>query len=203
MIARVNGTVQAAFEDRVHVSMGPLTLEVLLPRASCGRMRVGQEVTFHTHLVFEGSSATGKMAPILLGFETPEDLRFFDLLTTVKGMGTRKTLKAFAAPAGEIAMAIERSDERTLKTLPEIGMTMAKRIVVELKGKAAEFLAAGSPEISNLPVGDEIFLDAMDVLAQLGYKRIDAERMVARVLRDADKPATSDELVRRVLRTTG
>jgi len=203
MIAGITGTVTAVLEDRLRVDMGAMVIEVFMPRISCQRVREGQEIRLHTQLYLEGSGASGRLTPVLIGFETEEDRRFFDQITTVKGMGARKALRAWMLPLSQWANAIESGDERTLKSLPEIGATMAKRLVAELKGKVDLFAVQGDITVQT-EQDDDLVADALSVLVQLGYRRVDAERIVDKVLRKWEgEPGDSEELVRRVLRSIG
>jgi len=203
MIAGITGIVTAVQEDRLHVDVGSMVVEVLMPRISCQRARQGQEVTLRTHLYLEGSGVSGRLTPVLIGFETEEERSFFDRITTVKGMGARKALRAWMIPLPQWASAIETGDERTLKSLPEIGATMAKRLVAELRGKMDLFAIPGEAA-SPTEEDQDLVADALSVLVQLGYKRVDAERIVDKVLRKWEgEPGDSEELVREVLRSIG
>ena len=47
----------------------------------------------------------GNQGSQLIGFLRPEDRKFFNLFTTVKGIGPKTALKALTVPVGEIAVA--------------------------------------------------------------------------------------------------
>ena len=94
-------------------------------------------LTFYTVHYIEGGMGGGSLTPRLIGFLDPLDRDFFELFTSVSGFGVRTALKAMVVPINEIARAIENSDEIRLDQLPEIGLSTAKKIVAELKGKIA------------------------------------------------------------------
>src|SRR3954452_1801438 len=145
MISALTGELRAVEHYRLHLQVGPLLVEMLVPAADVPLLQagVGQEMTFHTILYFEGDAAGGGgLEPRLVGFLRPDDKRFFEKFITVKGIGPKKALKALIHPAGEVAQAIESKDTRFLVGLPQIGKRMAELIVAELAGKVAEFATA-------------------------------------------------------------
>src|SRR6185295_11285386 len=102
-------------------------------------VNLGEQVTFHTIFYLEGDAARGNLEPKLIGFLRADDRKFFELFTTVKGIGAKTALKALTVPVGEIAAAIESKDARFLTRLQGIGKRTAELIVAELSGKAARF----------------------------------------------------------------
>src|SRR4051812_1764229 len=146
MISALTGELRRVDEDRLHLQVGPVLVEMLIPASDVEFLRaaVGQEMTFHTILYFEGDAGGGGgLEPRLVGFLRPEDKRFFDKFITVKGIGPKKALKALVHPAGEVAQAIESKDTRFLVGLPQIGKRMAELIVAELAGEGQEVAVAG------------------------------------------------------------
>jgi len=206
MVASLTGTLLALEGTAATVRpAGPLgegvTLEVLLPAYLAERLltRVGEPVTLATFLYFEGQGQGTSFEPRLLGFASADERRFFDLFTTVKGIGNRKALRAMAAPPADIAGAIIRADAKALTQLPEIGRKLAETMIVELKDKVAPFASASSlgPSVSaptrkpaaavearlSGPAGD-----AVEALIRLGEQRPEAERRVLRVLERHNGP---------------
>src|SRR5215211_7845064 len=122
----------------------PLVFGILLPAADVESLRaqVGEEITFHTIFYLEGTAGGGNLDPKLIAFLRPEDKAFFDLFTTVKGIGPKTALRALSAPVGEIAQAIESKDTRALINLDGIGKRTAELIIAELSGKTQKFAVA-------------------------------------------------------------
>jgi len=61
MIASLTGEIRRIEEDRVHLQVGPLGIEVMITAADSQLLSagVGEEVTFHTILYIEGDSGGG------------------------------------------------------------------------------------------------------------------------------------------------
>src|SRR5215212_7358354 len=145
MIAALTGQLVRVVEPHVYMQVGPLLYELLVPAADVETHRdsIGRaEVTLHTLLYIEGDPNRGNLEPRLLGFTRPDDKKFFELFTEVKGIGPRKALKALTASVGEIAQAIESRDVRFLSKLDGIGKRTADLIVAQLAGKAGRFAGA-------------------------------------------------------------
>jgi Holliday junction DNA helicase RuvA len=194
MIVRLSGKLDFVGEDSVHVTLGDITRELLVPAADVPflQTKIGQTVTFFTLEYIEGNASFGQLAPKMLGFLRTDDKDFFDLFTTVKGIGTRKALRALAIPTSQIAAAIALKDTRKLSSLPTIGKRAAEQIIAELHGKVEKF-AVGASAVVPLAKLPEHEQQAIEVLVTLGERRAEAENWVQRVcqvdstLQDAQK----------------
>lgn len=207
MISALTGELRRVDEDRLHLQVGPLMIEMLVPAADVPLLQagVGAEMTFHTLLYLEGDASGGNIEPRLVGFLRPEDKRFFEKFITVKGIGPKKALKALALPTGDVAAAIENKDTRFLVGLPQIGKRMAEQIVAELSGKVAEFVTVGAPGASGKPAvgpGSRSAMeeDAISTLMALGERRLDAEHLLERARQSNGSLKTTEALVREMLR---
>jgi Holliday junction DNA helicase RuvA len=208
MISALTGELRRVDEDRLHLQVGPILVEMLIPASDVTLLRaaVGQEMTFHTIFYFEGDGAGGGgLEPRLVGFLRVEDKQFFEKFITVKGIGPKKALKALVHPAGEIAQAIESKDTRFLVGLPQIGKRMAELIVAELAGKVAEFAVASvGGKMNGAAVGAggraPFEEDAISVLMELGERRNDAEHLLERARHSNANLKSTDALVREMLR---
>ncbi|MBY0308744.1 MAG: hypothetical protein K2Q09_08380 [Phycisphaerales bacterium] len=173
-----------------------LSLEVLLPAYLAERLttRVGEPLSLSVYFYLEGQGQGTSFEPRLIGFATADERRFFDLFTTVKGIGNRKALRAMARTPAEIAGAIIRSDAKGLTQLPEIGRKLAETMILELKDKVAAFASAdglagdGPSGPARRPAAAvESTLtgpagDAVEALVRLGEQRTEAERRVLRAV---------------------
>ena len=183
MIVRLSGTVIEVTEESAVIERDGIAREVLVPGFAIGELTAvrGLEATLHTMEFIEPSSAGGHLTPRLVGFVHPEDRIFFTRFISVKGIGTRKALKALSEPVRRIATWIEHGDKRSLASLPGIGRRAAEMIVAELKGKLDRFALgeAAEPAVDTARfTADQ--RDALEVLLALGETRADAERWLER-----------------------
>lgn len=200
MISRIEGQLVRVQSGRAEVRTGAMTYELLIPSADEQRLgqMVDQDVEFLTLHYLEGQGQGSAYTPRLIGFAREEDRAFFELFTTVKGMGNRKALRALALPFGTVAEAIASKDIDTLKSLPEIGKRTAETIVAELNGKVDRFIEMkpGLNEIDTASAAQSaIIQDAVTVLTQLGEPTMQAHELVRRVMAADPTIEEADELV--------
>jgi holliday junction DNA helicase RuvA len=168
-----------------------VSYEVMLPAYFANRLeeRIGQTITFHTRQHLEAIGQGSSFIPRLLGFPSIGDRRFFELFTTVKGLGSRRALRAMAEPPGSIASAITAHDTKALQKLPEIGKRLAETIVAELDGKVALYVPTGLEQAEPKPRSQRggAASEAVETLVALGETRSEAERKVdLAIARDAE-----------------
>lgn len=142
MMTRFSGRVVGVGPYSVEVSPGDaagaaFALEVHVPAYLAERLagEVGRSVQFYTRLHLESVNQGASFVPRLLGFQSVAERALFEKLTTVKGLGARRVLRAMAIEPGQIAAAIARRDAKALTQLPEIGKRLAETIIAELHGK--------------------------------------------------------------------
>src|SRR6185312_8683188 len=94
MISALTGTLKRVEEDRIHLQAGAVLYELLVPAADITELQasLGEDLTLHTIFYFEGDASRGNLEPRLIGFIRPEDRKFFDRFTTVKGIGPKTAL---------------------------------------------------------------------------------------------------------------
>lgn len=196
MISRVSGTLRAVegLSLTLEADAAPLWLELLAPAYLAERLapEVGRPLSLHTFFYMESQAQGAWFAPRLLAFETPADRRFFELLTSVKGLGNRRALRAMAREPGWIAGAVLREDPKALQSLPEIGKRLAETIITDLRGKCDAFAPAqahaatpdnGRPTREPKPAhATGPASEAAAALIALGESRHDADRMVSLAL---------------------
>lgn len=211
MIARIEGVLETIAGSVLLVRpAGGLVYEVMVSAYAAARLggSIGQPVTLHTLHYLESQNQGASFQPRLAGFLTREDREFFELFTSVKGIGNRRALRSMTLASDQIASAIAERDLAMLQTLPEIGRRLAETIVATLHGKVDRFIslsspsAGGKPSSAASPAPRTLTRDALDVLIQLGENRAQAMAWIDQVLRDTpdDPPTDTQDLIARVYR---
>ena len=144
MITRVEGMLESVDGSTVVIAVGDTAYEISVPSADVGVLfgRVGARVTLHTLHYLESQGQGASFWPKLIGFQSANDRAFFELVTTVKGIGVRRALRALTIPFPRIAEAIVMKDLALLTSLPEIGRKTAETMVLELRDKVDTYAAA-------------------------------------------------------------
>lgn len=205
MIAALTGELLHVDERHLHLQCGPVRYELLFPAIDMSALQaaVGRELTLHTIFYLGGDPTRGGLEPTLIGFLRPRDKSFFEIFTTVKGIGPKKALRALAVSVGEIAGAIEGRDAKFLIGLPEIGKRTAETIIAELAGKLKTFAAEGlidghaARSAARRNTAEE---DAIAGLMGLGERRADAENLLERARALNPELKSTDQLLREMLR---
>ena len=128
---------------------------------------IGEKVNLHTQMVLREDSVA------LYGFNTPEELELFQIVTGVSGVGPKLGLAILSSMSVErMSMAIASSDTDLLTTIPGIGKKMAARLILELKDKiGVDLMTTG---IQPAPENGEV----IGALISLGYSVAEASRAV-------------------------
>ncbi|MBT4530118.1 MAG: hypothetical protein HOC27_02845 [Phycisphaerae bacterium] len=195
MITRIRGELAELTERTALVHVEAITYELLIPAANVPELlgKIGQSIEFFTLYYFEGQSQGSSFLPRLIGFSSERDRAFFELFTTVKGIGNRKALRALVRPFAETAAAIANRNAKALTEMPEIGKRSAETIIAELHGKVDLFVGEIASTIEvTMPSFSE---DAIAMLVQLGETKRDANRLVKLAFNTDPDIETADQLV--------
>lgn len=130
----------------------------------------------------------------LYGFSSAEELRFFEIMTGISGIGARiacAILSTFRPEA--LFAAVQQGDVDLLATVPGIGKKTASRMIVELSGKLPE-----AQFVREVMMRDR---DVLDALRSLGYSSAEAQQALVRAKVDAGM--TTEEKVVAALQELG
>ena len=140
-------------------------------------------------------------AIMLFGFSEAEELKLFDLLIAVSGVGPRLALALLSGLKPQaLARAIREEQVGALVAVPGIGRKTAERLIVELRDKL-ETPITGPRDAGVLP-RSERFQDAVAALIRLGYTATQAQDAVRKAAEGADD-LSLEEMVRRALARLG
>jgi Holliday junction DNA helicase RuvA len=154
MLGSLHGTVTATLEQRTLIEVNHIGYWVYT-----GSWRPQGEVTAYLH------HHVREEADDLYGFPTIENLRLFELLITVSGVGPKAALALLSiGSVDRLTQAIANEELDFICLAPGIGKKVAQKITLELKGKVG---AIGSVQPNEIGVPTDL-LSAME---GLGYKR--------------------------------
>lgn len=187
MISGIRGMILAKLPGSIQVDVGGIFIGVLTSQHSVDLAGdVGDEVTLFTYLQVREDALT------LFGFVGQDELKCFELLLGVSGIGPRVAIGMLSANRpDEIYQAIAAEDTAFLSRIPGIGKKTANRIIFELRGKL--------PEPDELPLGSSETavrsedMDAIEALQALGYTPGEARDAIARL--EGRESQTTEERV--------
>ena len=206
MISYIKGTILDFDRDasKIEVDVNGVGYEILLP-AFVMRSLVdhGKEEGDEIILRIYYHVSERQPRPVLVGFNSEFERRFFEKLIAVEDIGPSKAAKAFVFSVSTVANAIEDGDAKVLERMPGIGARTAQKIIATLKEKVAEFALLKDegydsvPKVSRKSISDE----ATEVLVGLGYKRAEAKAKIEEALAYNPGMKDTEELIREVFRT--
>lgn len=115
----------------------------------------------------------------IFGFKTQEELKMFELLISVSGVGAKSALVMLSCiEPSDFAIAVISNDVKVLTKIPGIGNKSAQRIILELKDKLKEEQLEEKLKDSSKKLKDnsENINEAISGLMVLGYSKKDIEK---------------------------
>ncbi len=188
MLAYIKGELATKARGYVIIDVGGLGYKVFMSEIAMENIgKIGDIVKVHTYYrVMEDDIS-------IFGFNTPEELRLFELLISVSGVGAKTAINMLGViEPSDFAISIISNDINTLKKLPGIGPKTAQRIVLELKDKLKEeqqieelSIAANSGdkklEIRKAIEKDSKEEEAFTALQVLGYTSREIEKAMDKI----------------------
>ena len=183
MIRYLEGTVISK-EERSFVLLVQGVGYQILTSAELLSTEEGAQISvyIHTHVREDEIS--------LYGFSSPKELKFFELLLTVNGVGPKMALETLNQPMEITQEAILTGNLPNLTRIPGVGRKIAERLVLELKGKVE---ATSSGNLKNIPESSTVHPDIIVSLESLGYKRHHIQKVLSTMEEDL---VTEEEIVR-------
>jgi len=173
MIASLEGIVAQRAEDSIILDVHGVGYLVTVGNRTLSELpRAGERLRLYTY-TYVREDALG-----LFGFLRQEELTFFKLLLSVKGIGPKAALAILSrAELRILKRAVLQEDAALLATVPGIGPKTAARVVLELKGKLKDEIF-GEETAATAPVGSDAVAEALRVLTGLGYTPSEAREAV-------------------------
>lgn len=197
MISRLRGLLLEKTPPALLLDVNGVGYEVFAPMTSFYALPdIGSEVTLHTHFVVRED------AQQLYGFVELRDRELFRALIRINGVGPKLALAILSGmePA-ELLRCVRGDDIKALSQIPGIGKKTAERLIIELRDKLAawELTETAVHTVSSSKKSGDRSGEAESALAALGYKPVEATRLVSAAL--ASQPeANSETLIRLALR---
>ena len=222
MIGRISGVVDYISEDHIIIDVGGVGYIVYVTQITISNSpKLGEKISLFTELIVKEDLLQ------LVGFISPVEREWYKLLTTVQGVGSKAALALLGQiPIQVLSRAILLEDSTTITSAQGIGPKIAKRLVVELKGKVPNMIKiqsksetaldnlSSSPtsqtfEISQQQIDQEfsrndvsqIEIDAISGLINLGYTQLNASQVVAKVINDSREELVVEDIIRLSLKT--
>lgn len=169
MIGYIEGSVKAIRPAHLILLAGGVGYKVAVLKEILARTQEGAPLSLWVH------TAVREDALDLYGFIHEDELRFFELLLTVSGIGPKSALAILDIASVEtLQSAIASGNAGYLTNVSGIGKKTAQKIVLELKDK----VSADATSSAGALKGDE---EALEAMRSLGYSAAEARDALRKV----------------------
>lgn len=172
MIGKLQGIVDHIGDDYVIIMTGGVGYKVFTSLDLC----IGDMVTLWIETIVREDSFR------LFGFKSIAEQDLFNKLTGVSGVGPKVAMSILGAFRCDVLMtAITCGDAKTITAAPGVGKKVAEKIILELKGKCADFKMQS---MGDLESGNNTLGDLLAALESLGYRRMDVAELSQKLIRE-------------------
>ena len=174
MLAYIKGTLEMKTKNFIVIDVGGLGYKIFMPETTINEIgEIGENIKVHTYYRVREDDIS------IYGFRTAEELRTFELLLSVSGVGAKSALTMLSCiEPSEFAIAVISNNVKLLTQIPGIGTKSAQRIILELKDKLKAEQDEEQIEQSKLKSAkiNETVQEAISGLMVLGYSRKDIDK---------------------------
>ena len=189
MYAYIKGSLEVKTSGYIVIDVNGIGYKIFMSETAIAELgEIGQVVKVHTYLKVKEDEMS------LYGFNTNEELRMFELLLSVSGIGAKSAINILSnITPSSFALAVITNDVAKIKALPGIGPKGAQRIILELKDKLNKQQDIEEVEKQVQKVVDtQKYNEAISALQVLGYSKKEIEC----ALQGIDEDLTVEEIIK-------
>ena len=198
MFAYIKGSLEGKTNGYIVIDVNGIGYKIFMSETAINKLgAIGEIIKIHTYVRVREDDIS------IYGFNTNEELRMFELLLSVSGIGAKSALVILSnVSVSSFALAIINNDINLLRKLPGIGPKTAQRVILELKDKLKkenEIVANENTDISDTIntaiMDDEKIAEATAALKVLGYTGKEIEKALEKV----DANLSVEDIIRKGL----
>ena len=174
MFAYIKGILEEKSSNYVVVETAGIGYKIFMGETAINTIgEINEKVKVYTHYHVREDEVS------LYGFKTNEELRMFELLISVSGVGAKSALVTLSnIEPSSFALAVITNDTSKLVKIPGIGAKTAARIILELKDKLKNEQAVSKEDkdIKTVVIDNQKIEEAVSALQVLGYNKKEIEK---------------------------
>lgn len=174
MFAYIKGSLEIKMNNYIVIDVGGLGYKIFMSENNINSIgEIGSIVKVFTYYRVREDDIS------IFGFKTQEQLRMFELLISVSGVGAKSALGMLSCiEPSDFAIAVISNNIKVLTQIPGIGNKSAQRIILELKDKLKNEQCEEHTEQQKAgnTVDTEKIQEAISGLMVLGYTKKDVEK---------------------------
>ncbi len=196
MFAYIKGSLEEKSNNYVVIDVEGIGYKIFMSDNSIQSIgELDSIVKVHTHYYVREDNIS------LYGFLTKEELKMFELLLSVSGIGAKSAISMLSnITPSSFAFAVISNDVTSLKKLPGIGAKTAQRIILELQDKLKDeekLTTNGAKEKIELEINNkENVKEAIQALQILGYNKREIDKAMEKI---EDDTISVEELIKKGL----
>ncbi|MBQ3407632.1 MAG: Holliday junction branch migration protein RuvA [Clostridia bacterium] len=180
MFAYLKGVFDSRTMDYIVIDVNGIGYKIFMSENSMKEIgEIGSIVKVHTYVKVREDDIS------IYGFSSGEELRMFELLISVSGIGAKSAITILSnIEPSTFAAAVVSDDVNILKKLPGVGAKSAQRIILELKDKlkSMNIDESGATSDTNIEIiNNDNVEDLISALQVLGYSRKDIENIISKL----------------------
>ena len=195
MFYYLNGEITLMEGNLAVVDCGGVGYACRTTSYTLSKLRIGQTAKLFTYCNIREDAFD------IYGFSTRDELRCFELLLGVTGVGPKAAIAILSSTSPErFMLAIMTQDEKSLTAAQGVGKKLAQRIILELKdklGAVSEVDFSDSAPAFTAPANGSNLALAQAALAELGYNQSEIGSALKGIKTEG---MTTEEIVRQCLR---
>jgi len=197
MISRLTGILAAKRAPQILIDCNGVGYEADVSMTTFYQLpEVGERISIWTHLLVKDDSHN------LIGFNDEQERKLFRQLIRINGVGPKMALTILSGiDDRQFALCIVNNDVAMLTRLPGVGKKTAERLVIEMRDKI-DSLVSDAPTREVLPTGHSMVSEAIEALQALGYRPVDAEKMISRAQQQGEAQSSASELIKKALQAS-
>ncbi len=191
MIALLKGIVDSRIDPHLIIDVHGVGYKVLPSHQVVSKLQgVGSEIKLYIYTHVREDLIE------LYGFDDAQDLRLFEQLISVSGIGPKTAIGIFTVGSRNgIINAVATGDITFFTSVPRLGKKNAQKLIIELKGKLGS--------IEDLDLSDNQDLVHDDVIAALKNFGYSMQEAVGAIRATQQEGATTSEKIRLALKYLG
>ena len=174
MFAYIKGSLEMKMSNYIVIDVGGLGYKIFMSENNINSIgNIGDVVKVFTYYRVREDDVS------IFGFKTQEQLKMFELLISVSGVGAKSALVMLSCiEPSDFAIAVISNNVKVLTQIPGIGNKSAQRIILELKDKLKDEQTNEQIEQSKEKATEDSqkIQEAISGLMVLGYSKKDIEK---------------------------
>ncbi len=169
MIGYINGLIIDKGEKSLLVLAQSVGYKVNVPTELIASTKEDQKIQLYIHMSVREDDIS------LYGFSKKEEMKFFEQLISVSGIGPKMAMDILSTPIHMTQQAILSGDVELLTKIKGLGKKTAERLILELKNKLTPISIGSTGKIETY--NEEV----VEALVGLGYEKFQVIKILAKM----------------------